>query len=119
MCVRAYEREREREMTGELEEESHSDKPQGREVTARREEKVLKLYKGTAANDSHFQNALHLRMKSFFTVRAALANSNSGVDGLLRLLISVIYRKDKLIRHYQVCATSNAPVQTDEHQRKY
>lgn len=83
-CACVYERDRNDRKNGSG--ESHSDKPQGREVTSRREEKVLKLYKGTAANDSHFQNALHLRMKSFFTVGLALANSSTRVDGLWQLV---------------------------------
>lgn len=85
MCVRERDRNDRKNGRG----ESHSDKPQGREVTSRREEKVLKLYKGTAANDSHFQNALHLRMKSFFTVGAALANSSARVDGLWQLVCTL------------------------------
>lgn len=89
VCMREREGGRERNDRKNGRGESHSDKPQGKEVTSRREEKVLKLYKGTAANDSHFQNALHLRMKSFFIVGAAPANSSARVDGLWQLVCTL------------------------------
>lgn len=84
MCACVGERQRNDRKNGRG--ESHSDKPQGREVTVRGEEKVWKLYKGTAGNDSHFQNALHLGLKSFFTVGVVLANSSARAAGLWQLV---------------------------------